>query len=92
MDSIGTEDFWELYRALPRAIRKAAQEKYLLWEENHYHPSFQFKPISKNQPFYSAKVTEHYRVLGLVEKDDDTIYWFWIGTHTEYDHLIKKYQ
>ena len=92
MDSIGTEEFWQLYRQLPRNIRKAAQEKYALWQEDHSHPSLRFKPISQNQPVYSARVNEHYRVLGLVEKDEDTIYWFWIGTHTEYDLLIKKYQ
>lgn len=23
-------------------------------------------------------------------KDDDTIVWFWIGTHAEYDQLLKR--
>jgi hypothetical protein len=28
-----------------------------------------------------------YRALGLLK--DDTVTWFWIGDHTEYDHLLR---
>ena len=36
---------------------------------------------------YSAPVTEDYRVLGLLE--GDTVIWYWIGRHEEYERLLK---
>jgi len=32
-------------------------------------------------------VTEDYRVLGLLE--GDTVIWYWIGRHEEYERLLK---
>jgi len=34
----------------------------------------------------SARVGSGYRALGLDE--GDTVQWFWIGTHAQYDKLI----
>jgi hypothetical protein len=36
-------------------------------------------------PFASALV---YRALGTVEGDD--IVWFWIGSHADYHHMLKR--
>ena len=44
--------------------------------------------MSQRQPIYSARVGINYRVLGLLEEDH--IYWFWIGTHAEYDELFQR--
>jgi hypothetical protein len=30
----------------------------------------------------------HYRALGI--SDDGGIVWFWIGTHAEYDQLLRR--
>jgi len=37
--------------------------------------------------FWSARVGIHYRALAFEDKDD--FIWVWIGTHEEYDRLIK---
>jgi len=29
-----------------------------------------------------------YKVVGLI--DGDEITWFWIGSHTDYDNLLKR--
>ncbi|WP_199337783.1 hypothetical protein [Nostoc sp. FACHB-280] len=61
---------------------------YAIWRSDPYHNSLQFKQVSQRQPIYSARVSLDYRVLGLLE--DNHIYWFWIGTHTEYEELLHR--
>jgi hypothetical protein len=34
-----------------------------------------------------VRVTQDYRALALFE--DDTYHWIWIGTHSEYDRILK---
>ncbi|AGY57550.1 hypothetical protein GKIL_1304 [Gloeobacter kilaueensis JS1] len=36
----------------------------------------------------SARIGLNYRALGLLEEDH--IYWFWIGSHAEYDELLQR--
>lgn len=44
--------------------------------------------MHSSQPIYSARVNLDWRALGLVE--GDTIIWFWVGSHSEYERLLKK--
>jgi hypothetical protein len=37
---------------------------------------------------YSARIGLHYRTLAY--EDGGALYWFWIGPHTEYDHLLDR--
>jgi hypothetical protein len=37
--------------------------------------------------FWSARVGIHYRALAIADESD--FIWVWIGTHEEYDRLIK---
>lgn len=87
------DDFWDCYKALPKNVREAACRAYAMWEQNHFYPSLHFKCVKDNVPaLYSVRVGLHYRALGLRETRDeeDTITWFWIGTHPEYDKLIES--
>ena len=52
-----------------------------------HHPSLHFKKIGGTKHLGSVRVGEHYRALG-VEKPDSLV-WFWIGTHAEYDGLLS---
>jgi mRNA-degrading endonuclease RelE of RelBE toxin-antitoxin system len=88
MRSSATKTFRKRLRELPKSIQKQAVKAYVLWKNNPYHPSLQFKRVSQRQPIYSARVTINYRVLGLLESNH--IYWYWIGTHNEYDELLKR--
>jgi len=60
---------------------------YQLWKADPDHPSLHFKRVDEEEPIYSARVTEDYRVLGLLE--GDTVIWYWIGRHEEYERLLK---
>ncbi len=40
-------------------------------------------------PVYSVRAGIGWRAVGVM-KDADTIVWFWIGPHSEYDKLLKN--
>ena len=79
--------FWKSYNSLPEKIQKLADKNYALLREDSFHPSLHFKKVGKQRQLWSARVGEHYRALGL-DKPEGVV-WFWIGTHAEYDGLIK---
>jgi mRNA-degrading endonuclease RelE of RelBE toxin-antitoxin system len=88
MKSSATTTFRKRLSELPQSVQEQAAKAYALWQEDPYHPSLQFKRVSQKQPIYSARVSLNYRVLGLLESD--RIYWYWIGTHDDYDELLKR--
>lgn len=88
MKSSVTKTFRKQLGDLPASIQEQATKAYALWKADPYHSSLQFKRVSQRQPIYSARVSLNYRVLGLLESDH--IYWYWIGTHDEYDELLKR--
>ncbi len=88
MNSHATGRFWELYSRLPDDIRRAADKSYRLWRRNPGHPSLQFKRVHTKRPVWSVRITEGWRAIGV--RDDDTMVWFWIGTHDEYERLLKQ--
>ena len=88
MKSSVTKEFRRQLGALPTEIQEQADRAYALWRSDPYHPSLQFKLVSRRQPIYSVRVGVGYRALGL--REDDYIYWFWIGPHAEYDKLLKR--
>lgn len=86
MNSVITAGFRALLGQLTVSVRQQASRAYALWRVNPYHPSLQFKRVSQRQPIHSDRIGLGYRVLGLWE--GDTITWFWIGSHAEYDTLL----
>ncbi len=87
MNSQTLPQFWALYYQLPRNIRRRATKAYRIWCEHPHSPGLQFKRVGNRRPVYSVRITDAYRALGLLE--GDTVYWFWIGPHDEYERLIK---
>jgi mRNA-degrading endonuclease RelE of RelBE toxin-antitoxin system len=88
MKSSVTRAFRKKLEELPTSVQDQAAKTYALWCSDPYHNSLQFKRVSQRQPIYSARVSLNYRVVGLLE--DDHIYWFWIGTHAEYDDFLAR--
>ena len=88
MRSRTTRRFRRAFARLPESIKERAREAYRRFVENPNHPGLRFKRIHSTEPVYSVRVTKDYRALGLLE--DDTIIWFWIGSHADYDELISR--
>ena len=76
--------FWALYRDLPREVRALADKNYELLKADPAHPSLHFKRIGL---LWSVRIGLHYRALG--HDVPAGIQWFWIGTHADYDRIIR---
>jgi hypothetical protein len=83
-----TDDFIHCFRRAPKRIQRTAKKNYRLWKKDCSHPSLQFKYVGKRLPVYAVRVGIGWRALGL--KEGDAIVWFWMGSHAEYDHLIRQ--
>jgi hypothetical protein len=79
-----TPDFWYHYRQLPDDIQDLADRCYELLKQDSRYPSLHFKKVGQ---FWSVRIGVHYRALAVEENND--IAWFWIGTHAEYDQLLR---
>ena len=88
MKSVTTRRFREAYARLPESIRKHAKRAYGQFKENPQHPSLRLKQVHTAEPIVSVRITAAYRALGV--RDSDTVVWFWIGNHSEYERLIKE--
>jgi hypothetical protein len=88
MNSHTTRRFRELFAALPAHIQRQAREAYRLFRQNPAHPGLHFKQIHDDPLIYSARVGISYRAVGV--RDGDTIVWYWIGSHAEYDRLLEQ--
>jgi hypothetical protein len=87
MKSKRTKRFRQLLKDLPIDVKRQAYAAYRLFKQDPYHNSLYFKSVNTKQPFYSVRIGQGYRALGLRETDD-VIIWVWIGTHTEYDKIL----
>jgi hypothetical protein len=83
-----TDEFQICFRRLPGRIKRQARKNYLVWKKNSQHPSLDFKRVGKKSAVYSIRVGIGWRAIGL--KQSNAIVWFWIGSHAEYDRLLRK--
>jgi mRNA-degrading endonuclease RelE of RelBE toxin-antitoxin system len=74
---------------LPEPIRQQARDAYILFQRNPYHPSLHFKRVHPSKPIYSVRIDRDYRAVGI--RDADTIVWFWIGKHSDYETLLSRF-
>jgi hypothetical protein len=88
MNSFLLPEFLVLYRALPEQVRQQARQAYALFRQDPHHPSLRFRQVHPIRPIFSARVGLHYRAVGVREGND--IFWFWIGSHAEYDGLLNQ--
>jgi hypothetical protein len=83
MKSRTTHSFRQTFRALPVEVQERAKMAYQLWRENPDLPGLRFKRVGDE---VSVRVGRNYRALGILQ--GDTVYWYWIGKHDEYDRRL----
>jgi len=88
MKSRTTRRFRKALGKLPQQVQQQAREAYELFLENPDHPSLRLKRIHSGKEIYSARITRAIRALAV--RQDDLMIWFWIGSHDEYEMLIKQ--
>jgi hypothetical protein len=88
VNSVTTVKFRKAYDLLPANVKTATKQAYKLWKINPSHPSLAFKLIHATDPVYSVRIGLSYRAIGIKQKN--TLIWFWVGSHAEYDKMIKS--
>ena len=88
MISVTTKRFRTAYSGLTEQTKEATRKAYALWKKNPNHPSLHFKKIHSKKQIYSVRISLGWRAIGI--KEDNTIIWFWIGAHSDYDKLIAS--
>jgi hypothetical protein len=87
-----SRDFNRDFDRLPAEVKAQARAAYRLFERNPYHPSLQFKFVGTQTTAWSVRIGRSYRAMGMRRSDqsEDTVVWFWIGSHAEYDELLRR--
>ncbi|MBI4230712.1 MAG: hypothetical protein HY608_07735 [Planctomycetes bacterium] len=83
MNSRTHRHFWRRYEKLPAKVQEHARETYRLFAADPAHGSLRFKPLQHHADCWSVRIGPHYRAVGYRAKG--AIYWFWIGSHAEFD-------
>jgi hypothetical protein len=83
--SRASEEFWDLYKRIPRNAQRAADKQFELFRKDPTHPSLHLKPVGG---LWSARINDAYRALAV--REDDIFYWFWVGPHDQYERLIDR--
>ena len=78
------ERFRKAYDALPATARSQADKSFALLKQNPSHPSLHFKKVGR---YWSVRVGLHYRALAVQKQDE--LAWFWIGSHDEYQKILR---
>jgi hypothetical protein len=79
-------EFWRYYDRLPPHAQQLADRTFALFRKNPLYPSLRFKQVK--QDIWSVRVGKHYHALA--KRRSDGWMWFWIGTHEEYNKLVKR--
>jgi hypothetical protein len=83
-----TPRFRAAFEALPGDVQNRVRHAYRLFLENPSHPSLRFKLVHPTRPIYSARIGLGYRALAV--RQTDVLIWFWVGSHADYDVLLRS--
>ncbi|NJM99662.1 MAG: hypothetical protein HC800_23205 [Phormidesmis sp. RL_2_1] len=88
MKSRTTTEFRRLFGDLPKQVQEQTRAAYRQFQDDPNYPSLRFKKVHPKLPIYSARISKSYRAVGQL--DGDTVIWFWVGSHAEYDRLLGQ--
>jgi len=81
-----TTRFWKCFEQLPEPVQKISRENFDLLKADPRHPSLHFKKVGK---LWSVRASMNYRALAV--KDGNDFIWVWIGTHDDYERMIREF-
>ena len=79
-----TRRFRKCLDRLPGRVRQAAEAAFRLLKQNRDHPSLHFKRIGN---LWSVRIGLSHRALAV--EDGEDFIWVWIGSHDEYETILK---
>jgi hypothetical protein len=84
MKHFASPSFWDAYRKLPASVRALADKNYSLLKQDARHPSLNLRQVGR---YRSVRVGLRYRALAV--EVEGGLLWFWIGSHADYDKLLR---
>ena len=89
MTSRAQENFWRCFDNLPADVQQQARERFHLWQKDAFNAALHFKPLLGDVwSLRVNRVNQQYRALA--RRKGSLVVWFWIGTHGDYDDLVKR--
>lgn len=87
MRSRTTSRFRRQLNALPPSVQQQARQAYRQFKADNPHGGLRLKQVHASSIF-SVRIARKYRALG--KRDDKGMLWFWIGSHADYDLVLKQ--
>lgn len=76
------------FARLPKRIQDQARRAYTTFKADPSHPGLEFKKLPPHSDIWSVRISADYRAIG--QRDGESIVWFFIGTHANYDALLQR--
>jgi len=78
--------FWKHYQSLPNDVQKLADKNFQILNRDPRHPSLHFKKVGN---LWSVRIGLDHRALAI--EDGRDFIWVWVGTHDEYNRMIRDH-
>lgn len=88
LQSAMTAEFRQLLAELPPDIQAQAARAFERFLADPFDPTLALKRLQGSQTIFSARVGLHYRALA--RRAEHRFVWFWIGSHADYDRVIRR--
>lgn len=56
----------------------------------HFIRASSSRKLENKRIIWSVRIGIGWRALEVMKKNENKIAWFWVGSHAEYDNLLKK--
>lgn len=80
-----TSRFWKCFEDLPVSVQQVSKKNFKLLKADPLYSSLHFKKLGK---FWSVRVGINHRALAIEEEQG--FIWVWVGSHSEYERMLKK--
>ena len=87
MRSRTTRAFQNALRSLPKQVQDQARTAYDKFQADSNNPGLQFRRVGRRREYCTVRISDNYRALGTWR--GDSVLWWWIGPHHEYDRILK---
>ena len=78
--------FWRRFNTLPLQVQQLARNAFALWLRDPFYPSLHFKKVGN---LWSVRIGLDHRALAI--EDGGDFIWVWVGTHDEYNRMIRNH-
>ncbi|MEH1836554.1 MAG: hypothetical protein V7L29_32025 [Nostoc sp.] len=77
-----------MFADLPEQIQEQTHKANQQFKQDLSYPSLRFKKVHAELSSILHELTKTYRAVGQL--DEDTVIWFWVGSHAEYNILLEQ--